>query len=615
MQRIQHLARKTSERDDGGLVSLLCAHSSAPSQLPLDCSAFITSARLRKRKEIKGPELQTPRFLEAKKVELRALDHYGVHDTVDLEPHMDVYASRFVCSDKKGLIPGGPRRAKARCVVQNHFHQGRNRGANKVDLQCFAPTTSRGAFKLILSLMLHHGWLPKTIDVRTAFLQGMPLRRKVYVKPPPEAGLGPNQVWLLRQALYGLVEAPDRWFAMVYDIFVRFLGGRQSRVDPAVFWWSDRTGALTGLVSTHVDDFAFGGTKEWLKTFEVGLRSKVDAGVVEDLLVQGTITYAGIDITLAEIDGKPALHLDLNSYIEGLTPITIDSSRLPTSSMTPDELTAYREINGGMLWGVTQVKPAEAFKVSALASHVGDPLVKHLHEANACLAQMQANPYRITLRTLTGPLKLVVHTDASWGNVGDGNSQGGEIISLAEDKDIDAKFCPCLWSSRKIRRAVRSTFGAETLSLVDGVDNALVLRYLIAEVFGHALQSQVNGRPLPIDMVVTQGTTFPGIPLQAVVDCKSVFDHLGGNKTQVTEKRLMVDLANLREDLHRGALREVCWCVTGNQLADCLTKDMSGRSLIRAIESGVMPNYAMSVRSGKLSGLPNQVKDLRPHAC
>ena len=58
-------------------------------------------------------------------------------------------------------------------------------------------------------------------------------------------------------------------------------------------------------------------------------------------------------ITLAKIDGKPALHLDLNSYIDGLTPITIGPSRLPTSSMTPEELTAYRELNGGMLWGAT----------------------------------------------------------------------------------------------------------------------------------------------------------------------------------------------------------------------------------------------------------------------
>ncbi len=170
---------------------------------------------------------------------------------------------------------------------------------------------------------------------------------------------------------------------MVYDIFVRFLGGHQSRVDPAVFWWSDHTCTLIGLVSTNVDDFAFGGTAAWLQTFEVGLRSKVDAGVVEDLLELGTSTYAGIDITLAEIDGKPALHLDLNSYIDGLTPITIGPDRLPTSSMTPDELTAYRELNGGMLWGATQVKPAEAFKVSALASHLGDPLVQHLHQANA----------------------------------------------------------------------------------------------------------------------------------------------------------------------------------------------------------------------------------------
>ncbi len=84
-----------------------------------------------------------------------------------------------------------------------------------------------------------------------------------------------------------------------------------------------------------------------------------------------------------------------------------------------------------------------------------------------------------------------------------------------------------------------------------------------------------------------------------MVDCKSVFDHIGGNKTSVTEKRLMVDLANLREDLHRGALREVCWCVSANQLADCLTKRMSSKSIIQALESGTLPDYAMTGPFGR----------------
>jgi hypothetical protein len=57
----------------------------------------------------------------------------------------------------------------------------------------------------------------------------------------------------------------------------------------------------------------------------------------------------------------------------------------------------------------------------------------------------------------------------------------------------------------------------------------------------------------------------------------------------------MVDLNNLKDDLQKGALRDICWCQTDGQLADTLTKDMSGRSLIKAIQSGIMPEYSLSV--------------------
>ena len=583
------------------LLSLLC-----PTDVPFSPDSFVpyidntgeltlvSAARTRKRAELKGAILKTDRFMAAKQTELDSLLLYKVYQEVPLEPSFDVYSCRFVCSEKKALILGDALRAKARLVAQNFCVQGSPDGQTKTDLGCVAPTSARSSFKLVLHTLLQMGWVPKTVDVRTAFLQGEPLLRDVYIRPPPEANVPPDRVWKLLKALYGLVDAPDRWFAMVKKIFCTYMAAQQSKVDPAVFYWLSPKRDLIGLVSTHVDDFFFGGTPEWEAHFETSLRSHVDVGATEDLRKQGSLTYAGLTISYAQIDGEEVITLDLEDYVSKLESIPLDSNRHPDDIMNATELTLFRGLVGGLLWSSTQTRPTDAFAVSELASFVGDPRVKHLSKGNEVLGKIRKTPYKLIFRKLNPPLKLCVHNDASWGNIGEGGSQGGAYLTIAEDKPQGARFNSINWASRRIRRAIRSTFGAETLSLVDGIDSALVIRYLYNEITGrHTLDSQA--RPLPIDLVLREDVAFPSVPLQAITDCRSIFDHVSSSKQAVTEKRLMVDLSNLKDDLHKGVIRDLCWCITGHQLADALTKDMSGRSLIRSIQSGVLPDYSMSV--------------------
>ena len=56
------------------------------------------------------------------------------------------------------------------------------------------------------------------------------------------------------------------------------------------------------------------------------------------------------------------------------------------------------------------------------------------------------------------------YADASFANLQGGKSRGGFIILLV---DTNGKCCPILWQSRAIRRVVKSTLAAETLSLVE----------------------------------------------------------------------------------------------------------------------------------------------------
>ena len=49
--------------------------------------------------------------------------------------------------------------------------------------------------------------MPAVIDVTTEFLQGKPIERDVYLRPPKEAMEDSDRVWKLLVTVYGLCDA------------------------------------------------------------------------------------------------------------------------------------------------------------------------------------------------------------------------------------------------------------------------------------------------------------------------------------------------------------------------------------------------------------------------
>ena len=82
----------------------------------------------------------------------------------------------------------------------------------------------------------------ETVDIKSAFLQGIPLNsRDVYVKPPPEAKVPAGHVWKLKISLYGLQNASLCFHWKVREIMGK-LGLKQSKYDHAVFIEKDKKG-------------------------------------------------------------------------------------------------------------------------------------------------------------------------------------------------------------------------------------------------------------------------------------------------------------------------------------------------------------------------------------
>ena len=233
-----------------------------------------------------------------------------------------------------------------------------------------------------------------------------------------------------------------------------------------------------------------------------------------------------------------------------------------------DEKHKLRSKVGQILWVARQSRPNVLFDACDIASRQKNGQVKDILAANKTIKRIKLDRMTLRFQPLGDKnLSLLIYSDASLGNLVDGGTQGGYVILLVGE---DGKFSPISWSSKKIRRVVRSTLAGETLACADAVDEGMFLSSLYAEL--------------------TTGTADPKLlPLVCVTDCKSLADAVKSTKS-VTEKRLRLDISAIKELIESQQVKELRWSDTGQQLADCLTKRGASPSLLmRILDNGQLP--------------------------
>ena len=161
-------------------------------------------------------------------------------------------------------------------------------------------------------------------------------------------------------------------------------------------------------------------------------------------------------------------------------------------------------------------------------------------------------------------LNLKIYSDASWGNLPDGTSSAqGHVIFLCGEDD---KCCPLSWTSNKIKRKVSSTLAAETLALHDACDEAVYLNAILSETLFDSRD--------------------PKLRMSAAIDNKSLHENIHSSK-QVYEKRLRINIAELRRMLKNGDVHSFAWIESNFQLADVLTKrGVDPQNILWVIQNG-----------------------------
>ena len=195
----------------------------------------------------------------------------------------------------------------------------------------------------------------------------------------------------LKKALYGIAQAPSRWFEHLVKIFIKH-GLKPTVIDPCLFVMF--TTSLVIKCGTHVDDFLF-ATNDWEQ-----FREWID-GVNKDLkfsrfdwVAKGE-DYMSLWITYDQAHSY--MHLSQKSYIEKALELFglehLKSSSMPmatgvkfTRSDMPEVVDVhtrdiFQKLIGVARWVTRMTCPEATFAVSYLACFLQSPSQKMLKAA------------------------------------------------------------------------------------------------------------------------------------------------------------------------------------------------------------------------------------------
>ena len=94
----------------------------------------------------------------------------------------------------------------------------------------------------------------KSLGTKYEFLQGQPINKEIFLKPPTEVGT--NKLWKLLITIYGLCVAPRAWYLSINEVLEK-PGILKSKFDNAIFYWLSNK-KLEGVLRCLVDDVAWG---------------------------------------------------------------------------------------------------------------------------------------------------------------------------------------------------------------------------------------------------------------------------------------------------------------------------------------------------------------------
>lgn len=239
---------------------------------------------------------------------------------------------------------------------------------------------------------MQNGWYIEGLDLSTAFLQTLPTeepkRLWTYGVAELRAALQLPEHGVMRilKDFYGSTTAPRNLWKNI-DSSLKSLGAIRIIGDPCFWLWRvpANSGSSTssssaettewntlGFMAGHVDDFHRSGDHNDPRWQEVC--TKIDSMYKWGQLKKNEYRHAGTDLPMQRDPtfGR-CLVLDQSYYIEMLEDVSIAPVRfsMPSSTLTPSEISSCRAAIGALQWVAVQTQPLACARCSLLLSELG----------------------------------------------------------------------------------------------------------------------------------------------------------------------------------------------------------------------------------------------------
>jgi hypothetical protein len=433
------------------------------------------------------------------------------------ENNPNVLPSRFVLAIKRR--DSGEEIMKARLVIGGH------RDKEKQFRVHTASTMRSTSLRMIMAIASIFGFRLASVDVAQAYLQAAePLLRDIYVKlPPGTIELDETELVQLLKPLYGLSESGDYWASTLNDVLLSRMNLTQAQSDMTVFFRKLAT-RLVLIHGSHVDDIIHAAPREELDTAIQELREHFETKEPE----YDHFPFAGTDVDGTEYS------LSQSGYISRLKKVPI-----------PCSWDTFQSRRAAVAY-VKSTRPDIAADISIQSSVTKQEFTDHHADMlNALISRLhQTRDAALQFPKLEwSSLYLLVYTDGSFASRGI-DSQIGYAILLADSR---GRASLLHFSSTKARRVCRSALTAEALAFVAGVDFALLLKADLQELLGKA------------------------VPMLVLTDSEPLFNIITRERL-TTEKRLMIDLAAIRESYRNLEISNIGLIASEFNIADALTK-------------------------------------------
>ena len=296
----------------------------------------------------------SPEVLKAQQDELDKWHEYKVYDQVD-DLGQEAISTRWVLTEK---VINDSTVVKAGFVARGFEETATN-------IRTDSLTVSKENFRLVATIAAANNWEIHSLDVKAAFLQGLPIDRTIYLVPPTEAAHSNAKLWKLNTAVYGLCDASRSWYPKVSQELLN-KGATKSVYDNTLFYWRV-SNKLQGIIWCEVDNFFFAGN--WL--FHLRQAFKLSNESSDQMLC------TGIEI----IQSKHQITIHQNNYVKMIEPLKFENMT-KNRPLTTVEIRSFKALVGQLQWSSKQTRPDIAFAACELSTRMKEATTNDVKQAN-----------------------------------------------------------------------------------------------------------------------------------------------------------------------------------------------------------------------------------------